>query len=83
MPMSEYILYILKSQKTGRYYVGITADLGDRLRRHNSGQNISTRPGRPWQLVYIEKYPDRGSAWAREKQLKRYKGGEAFKNLIN
>ena len=80
--MSDYILYILRSQKTGRYYVGITADLDGRLKRHNSGQNTSTKPGRPWQLVYIEKCPDKRSAWLREGQIKRYKSGEAFKNLI-
>ncbi|MFH0905336.1 MAG: GIY-YIG nuclease family protein [bacterium] len=80
--MLEYTLYILKSQRTKRYYVGITADLGDRLQRHNSGQNISTKSGRPWRLVYVEKCSDKKAAWLRERQIKRYKGGEAFKNLI-
>ncbi|MEK6155051.1 GIY-YIG nuclease family protein [Flavobacteriaceae bacterium 3-367] len=30
-------VYILYSHKNGRYYIGQTADLHDRLRRHNAG----------------------------------------------
>lgn len=80
--MPKYIVYILKSQRTDRYYVGVTTDLYKRLRRHNNGQNVSTRLGRPWRLVYSEEYPDKKLAWSREKQIKRYKSGDAFKNLV-
>ena len=77
-----YIIYILQSQKTQRYYVGQTNDLGDRLKRHNDGRVKSTKTGKPWKLVYSEEYQNRQTAYKREREVKRYKGGEVFKKLI-
>ncbi|MCK5060158.1 MAG: GIY-YIG nuclease family protein [Candidatus Pacebacteria bacterium] len=78
-----YIVYIIKSEKSGRYYVGFTNNIENRLTHHNSGATVSTRAGRPWLVVYQEKFSDKKSAWLRERQIKKYKGGEAFKKLIN
>ncbi len=36
----------------------------------------------PWELIYIEKFNNKIEAVKREKQIKSYKGGEAFKRLI-
>jgi len=77
-----YVVYVLKSQVANRYYVGMTEDLADRLRHHNSGATRSTKPYCPWGVVYQEQYPDKKSAWWRERQIKSYKGGEAFKKLL-
>lgn len=80
--VKEYTVYILKSYKTGRYYIGQTSDVPSRLERHNQGRNKSTKNGQPWKLVYTENCTSRGEAFKREKQIKSYKGGEAFKKLI-
>ncbi len=77
-----YYAYILKSEKTGKYYVGSCEDLVERLRRHNSGRNKSTKPGAPWMLVYSEMFLTRQDAYRREFQIKSFKGGEAFKKLV-
>ncbi len=77
-----YTVYILKSLKNGRHYIGYTSNFNRRIKNHNSGNNISTRNGCPWVKVYIEKFEDKKSAWLREQQIKKYKGGEAFKKLI-
>ena len=77
-----YVVYVLYSKKTDKYYIGFTANLIDRLKHHNSGATKSTKTGRPWFVVYKEKIPDKRSAWLRERQIKKYKGGEAFKVLI-
>jgi putative endonuclease len=77
-----YFTYIIRSQKTGRYYVGSTKDVSERLARHNGGKNKSTKPGVPWELVVTEEYQTRQEAYRREFQIKSYKGGEAFKKLI-
>ena len=81
--LNMYTVYILKSERTGKYYVGFTSSLDNRLRHHNSGATTSTRNGRPWRVIYTEVFSDKKSAWLREHQIKRYKGGEAFKRLIN
>lgn len=78
-----YTVYIIKSDKSGNYYIGFTSDLQDRLKHHNSGATKSTRSNRPWLLVYKEEFSDKKSAWLWERQIKRYKGGEAFKKLIS
>ena len=78
-----FYTYILKSKKHGRYYVGSTDNLTERLERHNGGRNKSTKSGIPWELTYFEKFTTRQEAYKREMEIKRYKGGEAFKKLIN
>jgi len=80
---SMYTVYVIRSEKLRRYYIGYTEDIEDRLRHHNSGANKSTRPGIPWYVVYRELHVDEKSAWLRERQIKAYKGGAAFKKLIN
>jgi putative endonuclease len=77
-----YFVYILKSLKDNKYYIGSTSDIQKRLIFHNSGLQRSTKSRVPFELVYQEEYPDKRSAIAREMQIKSYKGGEAFKKLI-
>jgi len=77
-----YFTYILKSKITNRHYVGYTLDIKERLKKHNGGANKSTKYGRPWELVYIEQYENKIQAWKREQEIKSYKGGIQFKNLI-
>ena len=75
-------IYILQSLNNNRFYTGYTSDMNKRVSRHNGGGNLSTRSGRPWELVYFEKYPNKIDAMRRERQIKKYKGGSAFKKLI-
>ncbi len=46
-----FTVYLLYSERFDRYYVGHTQDLEERLTVHNSGQNVSTKPYRPWVVV--------------------------------
>ena len=78
-----FYCYVLRSQKNGRYYVGSCSEIAKRLSRHNQGRANVTRSGRPWDLVYEESFETRPEAVRREKQIKSYKGGEAFKKLIS
>ena len=78
-----WYVYILRSFRDGKFYVGSTSDLKERVRRHNAGRNVSTRHRIPFELVYSEVYDKKEDAVRREYQVKRYKGGEAFKKLIS
>jgi len=78
-----YFTYIIKSDKSGRYYVGSTDNVSNRLKRHNSSRNKSTKTGIPWSLIHQEEFQTREEAYRREIQIKSYKSGEAFKKLIN
>ena len=50
-----FYTYILYSKSLDQYYTGYTSvGVGRRLARHNSGSSPSTRPGIPWEVVYMK-----------------------------
>lgn len=53
-----------------------------RLSYHNSGKTQSLKNRRPLNIVYFEEYNDSKEAFTREKQIKSYKGGKAFEELV-
>jgi len=77
-----FTVYVIKSEGTGRFYVGQTNDLAKRLRRHNSGLTRSGRNRGPWTLVYAEKYATRPEAVRRERQIKSWKSSRYLQRLI-
>jgi putative endonuclease len=77
-----YYVYILKSLKDNKYYIGSSSDVRKRLGFHNASLQRSTRNRVPFVLVYQEEFTNRCQALKREKQIKAYKGGDAFKKLV-
>ena len=77
-----YFVYILQSEKDDKFYIGSTSNVDARLQYHNSGLQRSTRNRIPFKLVYYETVADKQTALKREKQIKAYKNGEAFKKLL-
>ena len=77
-----YYVYVLQSLKDHRYYIGFTTDVEARLRFHNAGLQRSTRDRIPFRLVLYEAFATKEEALKREKQIKSWKGGAAFKQLI-
>ncbi len=49
--------YILKSQSTGKFYVGSALNLDQRLAEHQRGHSPYTRNRGPWALAYFETLP--------------------------
>ncbi|MCB9282836.1 MAG: GIY-YIG nuclease family protein [Lewinellaceae bacterium] len=81
MPFFTYILY---SKKVDRYYIGSTANLEDRLARHNQGRSKATKPGAPyWKLMYAEEFQSRKEAVNRELFLKKMKSREFIEKLLS
>ena len=68
--MKVFSVYVLKSVARNYIYVGMTNNLHRRLHEHQSGQNKTTKPYCPFQLVLVEKYLTRVLARTREKYLK-------------
>ena len=76
LPM--FWVYVLKNP-TGKFYVGQTGNLADRLSDHNKTDSVEghfTRKNGPWELVWREAHSSRGSAMKRERQIKRMKSSE-------
>ena len=77
-----WYVYILKSEKTHRWYTGFTNDLRKRILSHNSGKNKSTKYGAPWKLIYYEACLNQKDARTREKYLKSGMGKRYLKNRL-
>ncbi len=76
-------VYILQSEKDGRFYVGMTADVERRVKEHNRGKSKSTKGYRPWKLMKVEEFDKRSDAREREKYLKGGSGKELIKNWFH
>jgi len=74
-----YHVYLLKSKKDDRLYVGYTSDVERRLRTHNAGLVTYTRKYLPWVLIYYESFCSLEDAKKREKALKYF--GKAYAQL--
>jgi len=79
--MTHYV-YILQSLKDHKYYIGETYDVEARLKFHNAGLQRSTKHRIPFVIILIESYEDRTRALKREKEIKSWKGGNRFKELV-
>jgi putative endonuclease len=70
-----YFVYVLKSIRNGKRYVGYTHKSPiDRLREHNTGSNKFTRQNGPFVLIYSEPIENKTVALKREKFLKSGQG---------
>ncbi len=67
----EYVVYILLSKKTLRYYVGQTHNIKERFKRHNCGFVPSTKSGLPWELILTIDVKNRSEALKLEKRIKK------------
>ncbi len=77
-----FYVYILKSETKHRLYIGKTTNLKQRVTEHNAGQNASTKPYRPWGLIFYEAYIKQTDASRREKYLKTTQGHQAIHRML-
>lgn len=77
-----YYVYILYSVKIEKKYIGVTCDLKERLKQHNSGNSDFTSKGMPWKLVYYEVFKSEADAVNEEVFLKTGKGRDRLKYLL-
>ena len=65
-----FFVYIVEC-KDGMYYTGITGNLVQRIKQHNTGIKTMIQPSRrPVKIVYSEKFLTREDAAKREKEIK-------------
>ena len=71
-----YTVYIIKSSKDKKRYIGCTKNIVRRLDEHNKGLVKSTKNRRPLELIYSEEFENKSDAFARERFFKSGKGRE-------
>jgi len=76
-------LYILKSDKTGKYYIGSSDNPQRRLEtQHNAGFVRSTKNGIPWKLIFKQEYVNLPMARKIEYKLKKLKSRVIIEKII-
>jgi putative endonuclease len=75
--MQSFHTYILFSHSRNKFYIGSTNNLQRRLSEHNSGQNLSTKFGIPWNLIFSEEFLSKAEAIRLEKKIKK-RGAKRF-----
>ena len=77
-----YEVYILQSEKNGRYYIGSTNDIERRLTEHNSGKTKSLQYLRPLKIVFQKAYSSQQLAVQMEQKLKKLKSRKIIEKII-
>lgn len=54
--MKFYYVYILKSVKDNKLYIGKTTNLVERMKKHNRGEVKATKARRPLKLIFYEAF---------------------------
>lgn len=68
-------VYILQSiDEPDRFYVGVTQDLRERLKRHNAGEVSHSSKFAPWRIKTYLAFSDESQAFAFEAYLKSASG---------
>ncbi len=77
-----YYTYAISSLAKPYIYVGMTSNIERRFSEHQSGHNKTTKPYRPYKLIYTAEHDSRMQARENEKYLKSGAGKEFLKQLI-
>ena len=78
-----FFVYFIESKADPDFvYIGVTENLSRRVGEHNSGKSRSTKPKKPFTLLYFEAYKTRSEARKREYYLKHDFGGVRLKKKI-
>ena len=81
----KYFVYILFSQKSGKYYVGHSNDPFRRVIEHNTKPfNTYTSKNRPWTLAAVLFCPgEKSAAMKIEKFIKQQKSQHFIEKIVN
>ena len=81
--ISDFLyVYVLESLKTEGLYIGHTANLNKRIQEHNKGMTFSTKPYRPWHLIFYKAYLNQDDVKRRERYLKTSQGSRLLKRML-
>ena len=75
-------VYVLLSERDGKFYTGYTANLKGRFEAHQKGRVRSTKERGELRPIYIELCLDRKDAMHREKYLKTHHGKMFLRNRL-
>ena len=77
-----YFVYIIKSKRDYKNYIGSSSNVEKRLEWHNAGKNTSTKHRMPFEVIYKKEFNNKTDALKYESWLKKQKGGFKMKALL-
>jgi len=77
-----YFVYVLRSRKDNKFYVGYSHNPKERLAYHNQGMVEATKYRRPFEIIYLEGYINQQDATSREKFFKTGWGRTHLKKVL-
>ena len=77
-----YYVYTLKSLSRDWLYIGYSENLRQRFLQHQKGLSASTKPYRPFELIFYEAYKSSSDAKHREKYFKTNKGRRTLRLML-
>ena len=77
-----YHVYILLSETNTRTYTGVADDVNKRLAEHNAGRVKSSRPYRPYKIIYTESFETLKEARQKERFYKSTTGRRRLKEMF-
>lgn len=84
MSSVSYSVYVLKSKKNAKRYIGYTSKpITNRLIEHNEGSNRYTKNNIPYELLYFEQNFCKECATNREKFLKSGQGRKLLDKILD
>lgn len=78
-----HFTYILFSKSKNKFYIGVTANLNERIRKHNSNHKGFTGGSGDWELHYHESFDLKTDALKREKTIKSWKSRIKVLELVH
>jgi putative endonuclease len=78
-----YYVYVLRSEKDKKRYIGVTENIDRRLYDHYNGLVKSTKHRRPLKLVHKEEFRSKIEALKRERFFKSGQGREYLKEVLD
>ena len=77
-----FYVYILKSSRDSKLYIGRSNNLKRRILEHKNGKVIATKHRRPLKLIFYEAFISKEDSVRRENYFKTTKGKSSLKLMI-
>lgn len=78
----SHCVYVLKSLKDNKLYIGYSSNLKQRLTDHFHGNSPATEPRRPFVLIFCEYFLSKQDALRRESYFKTTAGKKSLKLIL-
>jgi len=76
------VVYVLKSEKDNKLYIGCTQNILQRLDEHSKGLVPSTKNRRPLKLIFTEPFENKTEAFLAERFYKTSTGKRQLKKKL-